>query len=349
MINCKYVKKCGACSYLNMEYDKQLALKQKEVQALFPKQKIDQCIGMKNPYYYRHKVYASFYPVHRNEISCGLYVEGSHHRIPSLDCHIQNKQANRLLKTFVDLANEFHYTAYDEDRGNGILRHLYIRISHKTKEILLTIVIGSKFLPNAKAFIKALREKEPNIQTIILNYNHKHTSMVLGDKEDILYGKGYIYDEIDGVRFKISSRSFYQVNPIQTEKLYQLAIDYADLRKEDRVLDLCCGIGTISLLASRYCKEVIGVEVNHDAIYDARGNAKLNHQKNAKFYVDDANRFMQGFSDPIDVIFLDPPRSGVEASTMKYIEKLKPRSIVYVSCNPKTLVRDIKVLKHYKV
>ena len=234
--------------------------------------------------------------------------------------------------------------SYDEDTGTGTLRHAYMRVSHKTGEVLLVVVIGSKDLPGSHAFVQKIVKAHPEIATVILNWNRDNTSMILGPKDKVLYGKGYIEDEIDGMVFRISAHTFYQVNPVQTEVMYSTALQYAKLKETDTVLDMCCGIGTISLLAARKAKYVLGVEVNPKSIQDARKNAVRNHIRNAEFLAMDGEEFIHELMDTPDVVFLDPPRSGFSESFMRTLQKLSPERIVYVSCNPITQARDLKVI-----
>ena len=208
----------------------------------------------------------------------------------------------------------------------------------------MVIVIGSKELPGSKTFVKELLEKEPRISSIVLNYNRKDTSLILGDTDKVLYGPGYITDTIHDIEFRISPKSFYQINPVQTEKLYSIAIKLANLKKTDNVLDACCGIGTISLCAAKSVNSVTGVEISKDAIKDAIYNAKKNHINNAYFYAGDAGEFIDSLIDKPDVVFLDPPRSGMSKQAIDALVRLKTSRIVYISCNPETQARDVKQL-----
>ncbi len=344
MKKCYYAKKCGGCSYINEEYSSQLDIKQKEIQELFSREKVNQIIGMDNPFHYRHKVYATFGYNDQGIIRAGTYEENSHNLIFAKECLIQHNIANHIISSICDIANELKIEPYDEDTGYGVLRHAYIRVSHETSKALVVIVIGSKELPGSKEFVHKLLEKEKRISSIVLNYNRKDTSMILGDTEKVLYGKGYITDKINGIEFRISTKSFYQVNPEQTEKLYNKAIEMAKLKKTDNVLDACCGIGTISLCVAKSVNSVTGVELSKEAIQDAIYNAKANHIKNAYFYVGDVNEFMNDLIDRPDVVFLDPPRSGISKLGIDALNRLKSNKIVYISCNPETQARDIKQL-----
>lgn len=344
MKKCYYSKKCGGCSYINVEYSSQLEIKQEEIQDLFPRNKVNPIIGMDNPYHYRHKVYASFGYNDEGKVYAGMYEENSHNLIVAKDCLIQHNIANHIVSCICDIANEMNIEPYDEDTGLGVLRHAYIRISHAYNKALVVIVIGSKELPGSKEFVRKLLEKEKRISSIVLNYNRKDTSMILGDTEKVLYGSGTINDKINDIEFRISTKSFYQVNPEQTVKLYNTAIDLARLKQSDNVLDACCGIGTISLCLANKVNSVTGVELSKEAIHDAIFNAKKNHIKNAYFYAGEAGEFIDSLIDCPDVVFLDPPRSGMTKQAIEALIRLKPKKIVYISCNPETQVRDTKQL-----
>ncbi|MBQ9825333.1 MAG: 23S rRNA (uracil(1939)-C(5))-methyltransferase RlmD [Solobacterium sp.] len=344
MKTCPVRKKCGGCAYIDQEYETTLQHKQEYVQKLFGKIKVDEIKGMKDPYHYRHKIYASFYSDKTGKIHAGLYEENSHKLLNSTMCLIQHVRANDILKTICDLASSFKIEAYNEDTGRGVLRHCYLRVSRSEQTVMCVLVIGSKGLPSSKTFIKKLVEAHPEIQTVILNYNHEHTSMILGRRSDVVYGKGYITDRIGNLKFRISPQSFYQVNPEQTEVIYNTTLEMAQLKKNDLVFDVCCGIGTIALSAAPHCKHVIGVEINEQAIRDAERNMVLNGIENAEFHADDASHFIQKMKSKPDVVFLDPPRSGMEESFLRTLIRLSPKKIVYVSCNPETQIRDIRIL-----
>ena len=305
---------------------------------------------MEDPYHYRHKIYASFSQTRDGRIIAGMYEENTHRLIDSRMCLIQHARANAILQTICTVATDMKLEAYDEDRGTGTLRHAYLRVSHANQEVLVVIVIGSKDLPGSRSFVQKIVSAHPEIRTVILNWNRENTSMILGPKDKVLYGKGYIEDEIDGMVFRISAHTFYQVNPVQTEVMYSTALQYAQLKKTDTVLDMCCGIGTISLLAARKARYVLGVEVNPKSIQDAGKNAVRNHIRNAEFLAMDGEEFIHELLDTPDVVFLDPPRSGFSGSFMQALEKLGPQKIVYVSCNPVTQARDLKVIEsNYRI
>ena len=349
---CPVSKKCGGCAYIDVPYEEQLKMKREEMRKIFRTKAVEPVLGMKDPYHYRHKIYASFARDKKtNRIYAGMYEENSHRKVPSEMCLIQHTLANEILTTICKLAESMRIEIYDEDSGRGTLRHAYIRISKATNDVLLDIVIGSKGLPSSKNFVNALVKKFPQIKTIILNFNRAHTSMILGKDERVLYGLGYITDRIGGLEFRISSKSFYQVNPEQTEVLYRTALSLAKIKDTDVVLDACCGIGTISLLAAQSAKHVIGVEINPQAIRDAKNNAKHNKLLNTEFYAADATEFIQRMNIKPDVVILDPPRSGMTLPFMHKLAQLSPDRVVYISCNPYTQVTDIEPLKKagYKI
>lgn len=347
---CPSAKKCGGCRNIHEPYENSLAFKQDKVNKLYAGKKVERIIGMEDPYHYRHKIYASFSQTRDGRIVAGMYEENTHRLIDSRMCLIQHARANAILQTICTVATDMKLEAYDEDRGTGTLRHAYLRVSHANQEVLVVIVIGSKDLPGSRSFVQKIVSAHPEIRTVILNWNRENTSMILGPKDKVLYGKGYIEDEIDGMVFRISAHTFYQVNPVQTEVMYSTALQYAQLKKTDTVLDMCCGIGTISLLAARKARYVLGVEVNPKSIQDAGKNAVRNHIRNAEFLAMDGEEFIHELLDTPDVVFLDPPRSGFSGSFMQALEKLGPQKIVYVSCNPVTQARDLKVIEsNYRI
>ena len=282
---CPNFKKCGGCQYLDMPYEKQLDKKQKEVAELLkPFCKVNPIVGMEEPFHYRNKVHAVFGLDKKKKIISGVYKEGTHTILPVDVCMIENEKADAIIKTVRELLPSFKMKVYDEDTGYGFLRHVLIRTAHKTGEIMVVLVTASPVFPSKNNFVKALRSVHPEITTVVQNVNNRGTSMVLGDKEQVLYGPGFIVDELCGKKFRISSKSFYQINPVQTEKLYDLAIKAAKLTGKEVVIDAYCGIGTIGIAAASGAKEVIGVELNKDAVRDAGTNAKMNGVKNIRFY-----------------------------------------------------------------
>ena len=342
---CPNFKKCGGCQYLDMPYEKQLDKKQKEVAELLkPFCKVNPIVGMEEPFHYRNKVHAVFGLDKKKKIISGVYKEGTHTILPVDVCMIENEKADAIIKTVRELLPSFKMKVYDEDTGYGFLRHVLIRTAHKTGEIMVVLVTASPVFPSKNNFVKALRSVHPEITTVVQNVNNRGTSMVLGDKEQVLYGPGFIVDELCGKKFRISSKSFYQINPIQTEKLYDLAIKAAKLTGKETVIDAYCGIGTIGIAASAGAKEVIGVELNKDAVRDAGTNAKMNKVNNVRFYNNDAGKFMVQMASQgakADVVFLDPPRSGSTEEFVNAVATLSPNRVVYVSCGPDTLARDL--------
>lgn len=352
---CPYAGKCGGCQYQGMDYGSQLKEKQKYVQKLLKNYgKPEPILGMENPYYYRNKVHAVYKHQKNGEIISGIYEEGTHKVVPVESCQIENQEADKVIQTIRKLAKSFKIKIYNEDSGYGLLRHVLIRYGRVTGEMMVVLVAASPIFPSKNNFVKALRKEHPEITTVVLNINDKSTSMVLGERNIILYGKGYIEDELCGCRFRISPNSFYQVNPVQTEVLYQKAISLAGLSGKEKVIDAYCGIGTIGLIAASHCKEVIGIELNKEAVKDAIGNAKRNSIKNVRFYQGDAGDFLVSMAqkgEKADVVFMDPPRAGSSEKFMESAVKMGPEKIVYISCNPDTLERDLKYLtrKGYQV
>ncbi len=342
---CHAWKRCGGCRFMGTAYPEQLFEKRKFIQSLYPGEEVDMVIGMDDPYHYRNKIYAAFGYDRDENLVAGMYEEESHELVMAPDCLIQNEIGNRIISSIVKNAREMKIEPFDEDRGTGVLRHAYIRVSHMTGKVLLVLVIGSKDLPGSKRLVQKLVQENPEIETIVLNWNRRSTSMVLGERERIIYGDGNIIDSIGGIPFRISSKSFYQVNPVQTEKLYKTAIDLAQLDKHTTVLDTCCGIGTISLLAAQKASEVVGVEINESSIKDAEHNARVNHIKNAHFYCDDAKDFMDRMLDKPDVVIMDPPRSGMGNPFMSKLAAMNPKRCVYISCNPASQAEDLKLMK----
>ena len=355
MKQCPVFKKCGGCQYLNLTYEEQLEKKKKELQRLLkgicP---IHEVIGMENPWHYRNKVHAVFSHDRKGNPISGVYQENSHIVLPVESCLIEDEKADEIIGTIRGMLKSFKIRTYDEDTGYGLLRHVLVKRGFATGEIMVVLVTASPVFPSRNNFVKALRQKHPEITTVIQNINGRDTSMVLGDREQVLYGKGYIEDVLCGCRFRISARSFYQVNPVQTEVLYSKAMEYAGLTGKETVVDAYCGIGTIGIVASRKAKQVIGVELNPDAVRDAVRNARANKIDNIRFYQGDAGDFLQKMAangEKADVVFMDPPRSGSTERFMAAAAAMGPKRIVYVSCGPDTLARDLKYLrkKGYRV
>lgn len=352
---CPYSKKCGGCQFVDIPYENQLKKKQQNLQELLGEfGKVEQIIGMENPDHYRNKVHAVFGLDQKHRPIAGVYEEKTHRVVDVESCFLENEKSTAIIRTIKNMIRSFKIKTYDEDTGYGLLRHVLIRTGFQTGQIMVVLVLGSPILPSKNNFVKALLKEHPEITTIVVNVNNRNTSMVLGDKEQVIYGKGYIEDVLCGKTFKISPKSFYQVNPVQTEKLYRTAIEFAGLTGKETVLDAYCGIGTIGMIASDKAKRVIGVELNSDAVKDARTNAKINNIENIELYNKDAGEFMVQLAEQgekIDVVFMDPPRAGSDEAFLSSVVKCSPERIVYVSCNPETLARDLKYLTKngYKV
>lgn len=346
---CPVLNLCGGCQLLDMEYAKQLDFKQKQVEELLKGLcPVKPIIGMKDPFHYRNKIHAVFDRDKKGNIISGIYEENTHHVVPVEKCLIENQKADEIIGTIRGMLKSFKIRTYDEDTGFGLLRHVLIRKGFSTGEIMVVLVTASPVFPSKNNFVKALREKHPEITTIVQNINGRGTSMVLGDKEHVLYGKGYIVDELCGCRFRISSKSFYQVNSVQTEILYEKALSLSGLTGRELVVDAYCGIGTIGIIASKAAGKVIGVELNQDAVRDAVNNAKMNGIDNIRFYCNDAGRFLVNMAEQgenADVVIMDPPRSGSTEEFMDAVGKLGAGKVVYVSCNPETLARDVRYMK----
>jgi 23S rRNA (uracil1939-C5)-methyltransferase len=346
---CPVFRICGGCQLLDIPYKQQLEQKQKRLEELLkPFCRLEAMIGMENPYHYRNKVHAVFDHDKKGNPFSGVYEANSHRVVPVETCLIEDQKADEIIGTIRGMLKSFKIRTYDEDTGYGLLRHVLIRRGFATGEIMVVLITASPIFPSKNNFVKALRDKHPEITTIIQNINGRGTNMVLGDKEHVLYGKGFIEDILCGYRFRISSKSFYQVNPVQTEILYKKAIEAAGLTGKERVIDAYCGIGTIGIVASQYAKEVIGVELNRDAVKDAMENAKINGLNNVKFFCNDAGKFMENMAENgehADVVFLDPPRSGSTVEFIDSVAKLKPKKVVYVSCGPETLARDLELFR----
>ena len=309
---------------------------------------VEPIVGMKNPLYYRHKVHAAFDCTRRGQIVAGAYRKNTHDVVDIESCMIEEQESDEIIRDIKDMLRSFRIKTYDEDTGYGLLRHVLVRKGYATGQIMVVLVLASPILPSKNNFVKALRKKHPNITTVVLNVNDKKTNMVLGDRNITLYGKGFIEDKLCGCTFRISPSSFYQVNPVQTEMLYGKALEYAGLTGKETVVDAYCGTGTIGMIASDKAGKVIGVELNADAVRDARNNAKANQIRNIQFYQNDAGKFlveMAAQGAKVDVVLMDPPRSGSTEEFMSSVVQIGPERIVYVSCNPETLVRDLKYFK----
>ena len=345
---CPLAKKCGGCQLQNMSYDRQLKWKQARCEILLKKfGKVSKIIGMENPYHYRNKVQAAFGRTKSGKIISGVYQSGSHRIVMVDSCMTEDMTADEIIVDIRNMIPKFKIWTYDEDKGTGFLRHVLVKRGFTSGEVMVVLVGASGYFPMKKKFVAALLENHPEITTVVLNINPKDTNLVLGDREEVLYGNGYIEDTLCGCVFRISPKSFYQINPVQTEKLYNKAMEFARLDKDTTVIDAYCGIGTIGLVAAKTAGNVVGVELNPDAVKDAISNCKRNGMKNARFYCDDAGEFMQALAEngeSADVVFMDPPRSGSSKKFIDSLTAMKPERVVYISCNPETLARDLQFI-----
>ncbi len=351
---CPVAAKCGGCRWINKSYEEQLQAKATAFRKLMePYCRPEPIIAMEEPTHYRNKVHAVFGEDRRHNVISGIYEEKSHRIVPVDSCLIENRKADEIILSIRGLLKSFKIRPYHEDSGFGLLRHVLVRTGYATGQIMVVLVLSTPIMPSKNNFVKALLKLHPEISTIVVNVNNRDTSMVLGDKGYVLYGKGYIEDELCGKTFRISPKSFYQVNPVQTRKLYGKAMEYACLSGRETVLDAYCGTGTIGMIASDHAKEVLGVELNREAVRDAISNAKRNKISNIWFYENDAGEFLTEMADQgakLDVLFMDPPRSGSSEAFLNAAAAVRPGRIVYISCNPDTLARDLKILvkKRYK-
>lgn len=359
---CPIDGRCGGCELLRVPYRKQLKEKQERMEALFADllddgAQVGAIAGMKDPRYYRNKVVSPYVAVYdrrarKRRILCGMYERGTHRVIDSRECLIENPEAKRIILTVRELMGNFGMTPYDEDAGTGFLRHVQVRVGHTSGEVMVTFVTREEDFPASRAFVRALKKAHPSVTTVVQNVNTRKTNVIMGDKERTLYGPGFILDSLCGLTFRISSKSFYQVNSDQTEVLYTRAIEMARLTGDETVMDAYCGTGTIGLVAARGvgggpgAARVIGVEERPDAVADARNNARHNGI-DAEFVAADAGAFMRDLAargEHLDVLLMDPPRSGSTPDFLKAACTLAPRRIVYISCNPETQARDASYL-----
>lgn len=353
MKNCKLrAKNCGGCPLLELDYAEQLRQKEADVRRLLGKYgPVHPIRGMEDPYYYRNKVISTFAPGFGGKLTSGIYAAKTHKVLPVESCLLQDAVLDAAMQAVRAAANACRYQPFHEDKGTGLLRHCLLRRGVSTGQVMVVLVTAQPILPGAKNFVRALlaeaKTRQVPITTIVQNYNPRKTSVVLGEEEKVLYGKGFILDTLCGKTYAISPRSFYQVNPIQTAVLYGLAVDAAHLTGKETVLDAYCGIGTIGLTASGKAKLVVGVEVNRDAVQDAIGNAKHNGIRNARFFAADATAWIREAADAgdrADVIFMDPPREGSTPEFLESVVRMAPKRVVYVSCNPETMARDLALL-----
>ena len=345
---CPVAKKCGGCQLQNLSYEEQLRYKQAKCIHLLGKfGKVSPILGMETPYHYRNKVQAAFALDRRGNIISGVYQAASHRVVPVEVCMTEDETADAIIATIRKLLKSFKLKPYHPDTGQGFLRHVLVKRGFKSGQIMVVLVTGTREFPKRRSFVNALLKAHPEITTVLQNIKPRKTSMVLGKEELVLYGDGKIEEELCGLHFRISAKAFYQINPLQTEVLYQTALRFADLHGKETVLDAYCGTGTIGLFAAKDANYVVGVELNHDAVQDAIANAKRNQVKNIHFIEADAGEFMldaavQGES--VDVVLMDPPRAGSDRAFLSSLVTLAPQKVVYISCNPETQARDLHFL-----
>ncbi len=344
---CPHAKKCSGCQLQNMTYDEQLSFKQANLVKLLGRfGYVEEIIGMDDPFHYRNKVQAAF-GFRRGKVISGVYQSATGGIVPVDDCLLENTVADEIIVTIRKLCESFNVHAFDNRTGRGLLRHVLVRTA-ANGEIMVVLVTTKGDFPSRNVFVKELLRRHPAITTVVRNINNTDKGLMLGDKSEIYYGNGYITDTVCGLTFRISPRSFFQVNRVQTEVLYQKALAFAHLTGKERVLDAYCGTGTIGLVMARHAKEVLGVEANRDAVSDAVTNAEANGINNIRFIASDAGHVMDGLAaegERIDVVITDPPRAGCSMKFLKSLIALAPRRVVYVSCNPQTLARDLHTLR----
>ncbi len=352
--DCTTYKRCGGCDLRHIEYKETLKMKQNAVQSLVNKTlknniQVQETLGMENPLYYRNKAQ---YPVgidKNGNATIGVFANRTHEIIPIETCLIQNKTSQELAKFIINSINEHKISIYNEHKQKGLIRHIVTKVGIRTGEVMCILVINGKNIPKEKELVHTIINNFPQVKTIVKNINMKNTNVILGNENINLYGDGYITDVLGEYTFKISPHSFYQVNPIQAEKLYKIGVEAANITNNDIVFDLYCGIGTISLFMAQYAKKVYGIEIVEEAIKDAKENAKLNNIKNAKFIAGDVEKILDKLinKDKIipDIVMIDPPRKGMDAQSVENILKIEPKKLVYISCNPATLIRDLQKLE----
>lgn len=356
---CPMIKRCGGCQIQHMNYDGQLEYKTRLVKDAIERIgglkdiAVHNAIGMKKPWNYRNKAQ---FPVgiKDGELHIGFYAGRSHEIIDINACLIQDKINDEVLKIIRNFIKGHNISIYDENTGKGLIRHIMTRKGFRTREAMVCIVINDDDMPYINELVEILKDSIIGLKTVVLNINKKNTNVIMGEKNKVIYGEGFIYDYIGEFKFKISSHSFFQVNPVQTEILYNKALEYAALTGEETVIDAYCGIGTISLFLSKKAKKVYGVEIVGPAIEDAKENAKLNGVENTEFILGESEVVIPKLYEKgvkADVVVVDPPRKGCDEKLLEIIAKMAPVRLVYVSCNPSTLARDLKYLvEHgYKV
>ena len=352
---CKICTSCGGCQYQQIRYEKQLEFKTDRVKEAMKRIahvdiKVNDCIGAKNPYHYRNKIQMPYQKDRKGNIVYGFYKQNTHEIIPTKECMIEDKRAASILWDIKELLKEYKIPIYNEDSGKGILRYVLIRTSYHYDELMVVLITSQMNFPGQRNFVDALLKKHPEITTVVENVNSRHTNVILGNKEKVLYGPGFIKDTILGLTFEISPSSFFQVNPEQVEVLYKTALDLIDINKQQVVLDAYSGVGTIGLIASKNAKKVISVEIVKDAHKNAIENAKRNNISNIEFHCGDAGEFISSYDGDLDIVIMDPPRKGSDEKFLSTLINKRVKQIIYVSCDPETMARDVGYLSsHYKV
>ena len=349
-VDCNTYKRCGGCNLRHVKYEETLKMKQNAVQSLVNKTlknklQVKETLGMENPLHYRNKAQ---YPIGINkqgEPVIGVFANRTHEVIPIDNCLIQNKKSEEIAKFIIEFIKEKNISIYDEKTGKGLVRHIVTKVGIKTGEIMCVIVINGHKIPNENELVENLKTRYPEIKAIVKNINMKNTNVILGQENINLYGNGYIEDILGEYKFKISPLSFYQVNPVQAEKLYNLGVSMAEITKNDIVFDLYCGIGTISLFMSKFAKKVYGIEIVEEAVKMAKENAESNNVSNTEFFAGDVEIVLDDLINnkgiKADVVMFDPPRKGLDKKSIDNILNIRPKKIVYISCNPATLIRDL--------
>lgn len=347
---CPISTACGGCTFQNATYEYELRYKKHKVEEALKRIghleniKVNDVIGMENPEHYRNKIQVPFGKENKH-IVYGFYKAKTHRIIPIKQCNIEDKKSGKILQNIANLMEKFHIDPYNEDTRKGIIRHVLIRTSLSTNEVMVVLVCNAVTFPGRNNFIRELVNACPEISAIVYNTNKRDTNVILGDSDKVLYGKGYITDEILGLKFNISSQSFFQVNPTQVQILYSKAIEFAKLNKNDVVLDAYAGVCTIGLLTAPHVKKVTSVEIVKSAVINGKNNAKLNNIKNIEIIEDDCTLFLNKNLPHFDVVIMDPPRKGSTPEFLAAIKKIRPSRIVYISCEPSTLARDLEILK----
>lgn len=352
--DCETYKRCGGCNLRHIDYEETLNIKQEKVQNLINKTlvnniKVSKTLGMGNPYNYRNKAQ---YPIgvdKNGEKVLGVFAKRTHEIIPIKECKIQKEISYQIAKYILDYIKENNISVYNEKKQKGLVRHIVTKVGIQTNEIMCIIVINGKEIPNELTLANNIIDRFPMVKTVVKNINTKNTNVIMGEKNEAIVGRGYITDVLGDYIFKISPMSFYQVNPTQAEALYNIAIEKAQIGKDDIVCDLYCGIGTIGIFASKFAKKVYGIEIVKQAIEDAHINAKLNNIKNIEFMCGDVEESFEKLvkKEKINpnVVIVDPPRRGLDGNTIENILKLDVKKVVYISCNPATMVRDLKMFE----